>query len=262
MISFPQTFLSGIVNEIVRPLVLLIGITAVACQLCASVQLEQKTISKGRSMGTHTTCYDESTGELTGSHRSRTSVLISPDGHYRAYVESESVASRTANAESEECGNTSKLFVAAKSQSFRAVLVIRPLRERHGNGIDVVDWSPTGHRLLLTESVWEWGSDVGETVVRTYDADSGSLSSGSGVAEGFRTYVGKACAAIFQAVGFSPSGRAVVTAEPYFDYGEDSPSQDSCVQKKGFWLIDFAIPAVHQLPDDYKVEHYGKGALE
>jgi hypothetical protein len=72
--------------------------------------------------------------------------------------------------------------------------------------------------------------------------------------------VGKACAAVFQAVGFSPRGRAVVAVEPFFDYGEDRPSQDSCVQKKGFWLIDFAIPAVNQLPDDYKVQHYGKDA--
>jgi dipeptidyl aminopeptidase/acylaminoacyl peptidase len=211
-------------------------------------------------MGTHATCYDESTGKLTGSHRSRTSVLISPDGHYRAYAESDAVASRTANTGSKECENTSKLFVAEKSQNFRAVLVVRPLRERHGNGIDLVDWSPTGHRLLLTESAWECGSDVGETVVRTYDADSGNLSSRSSVDEGFHTYVGKSCAAIFHAVGFCPGGRVVATAEPFFDYGEDSPSQDSCVQKKGFWLIDFAIPAVRQLPDDYKVQHYGKVA--
>jgi hypothetical protein len=241
--------------------VLLIGIAASACQLCASVQVEQKTISKGWSMGAYATCYDESTGKLIGSQRSRTSVLTSPDGRYQAYAESQAVASRTANGGSEECQNTSKLFVAGPNiQNFHAVLVIKPLPERHGNDIEIIDWSPAGHHLLLAQGWWEWHSDIGATVVRTYDADSGNLSSESRVDEGFRRYVGKACAAVFQAVGFSPSGRAVVAAGPFFDYGEDSPSQDSCVQKKGFWLIDFAIPAVNPLPDDYKVQHYGKNA--
>jgi hypothetical protein len=96
--------------------------------------------------------------------------------------------------------------------------------------------------------------------VRTYDADSGNFPSESRVDEGFRRYMSKACATVFQAVGFSPGEKAVVAAEPFVDYGNDSPSQDSCVQKKGFWLIDFAIPAVNQLPDAYKVQHCGKDA--
>jgi hypothetical protein len=239
----------------------LIGIAASACQLCASVQVGEKTTSKGPSMGTYATCYDESTGKLIGSQESRTAVLTSPDGRYHAYSESQAVASRTADGASEECQNTSTLFVAGpNSQNFHAVLVIKPLSERHGNDIGIVDWSPAGHYLLLSQGWWEWGSEVGGTVVRTYDADSGNFTSDSRVDEGFRRYVGKACAAVFQAVGFSPRGRAVVAVEPFFDYGEDRPSQDSCVQKKGFWLIDFAIPAVNQLPDDYKVQHYGKDA--
>jgi hypothetical protein len=244
-----------------KSFVLLIGIAASACQLYASVRVEQQTISKGRSMRASATCYDESTGKLTGSQKFRTVVLTSPDGRYQAYAESQAVASRTANGGNEECQNTSKLFVAGpNSQNFHAVLIIKPLPERHGNDIEIVDWSPDGHHLLLAQGWWEWGSDVGGTAVRTYDADSGNFTSESGVDEGFRRYVGKGCAAVFQAVGFSPNGKAVVAAKPFFDYGEDSPSQDSCVQKKGFWLIDFAIPAVNQLPDDYKVQHYGKNA--
>ncbi len=240
---------------------LFVGIIASACQLYASVQVGQKTIRKARSMDTYATCYDESTGKLIGSQESRTAVLTSPDGRYQAYAESQAVASRAANGGPEECQNTSRLFVAGpNSQNFHAVLVIKPLPERHGNDIGIVDWSPAGHYLLLAQGWWEWGSDVGGTVVRTYDADSGNFTSESRVDEGFRRYAGRACAAVFQAVGFSPGGKAVVVAGPFFDYGEDTPSQDSCVQKKGFWLIDFAIPTVNQLPDNYKVHHYGKDA--
>jgi hypothetical protein len=260
MLGSPEMFLSEIVNEIVRPWVLSIGIAGVACQLCAFVQVEQKTISKGRRWA-KATCYDESTGKLTGSHTSRTSVLISPDGRYRAYAENEAVASQATNPGGAGCQNTSTLFVAGpESKNFRIVLVIKPLPERHGNDIEIVDWSPTGHQLLLAQGWWEWGSDVGGTTVRTYDADSRNLSSESRVDDGFRSYVGKACAAVFQAVGFVPSGKAVVTAEPFFEYGEDNPSQDSCVRKKGIWLVDFAIPDVKHLPDNYKVQHYGKDA--
>ena len=216
-VKFSRMVSTSTVNEIVLHWVLSIGIATSACQLCASVQVRQKTISKGRSMGTKATCYDESTGKLTGSHTSRTSVLISPDGRYRAYAENAAVASQATNPGSAECQNTSTLFVAGpESKNFRPVLVIKPLPERHGNDIEIVDWSPTGHHLLLAQGWWEWGSDVGGTAVRTYDADSGNLSSGSRVDDGFSRYVGKACAAVFQAVGFAPSGKAVVTAEPFF----------------------------------------------
>lgn len=212
-------------------------------------------------MSAAASCYEESTGRLIGSNRSRTSVLMSPDGRYRAYAESKAVASQATNAGSAECQNTSRLFVAGpKSQKFRPVLVVEPSPGVLGNGIDLVDWSPNGHRLLLGQGFWQWGSDAGGIMVRIYDADSENLSSKSLVDEAFRRYVGKDCVAVFQPVGFSLSGKAIVTAGPYFDVGEDRPREDSCVQKEGFWLIDSVIPAVSQLPDNYKVQHYGKDA--
>jgi hypothetical protein len=36
--------------------------------------------------------------------------------------------------------------------------------------------------------------------------------------------------------------------------------EDSCVQKEGFWLIDFAVPTINQLPDNYRVDRYAKVA--
>jgi hypothetical protein len=212
-------------------------------------------------MSAAASCYEESTGKLIGSNRSRTSVLMSTDGRYQAYAESEAVASRVTNAAGAECQNTSRLFVAgAMSENFRPVLVVEPSPGALGNIIDLVDWSPNGHRLLLAQGSWQWGSDTGGTMVRIYDADSGKLSSKSLVDEAFRRYVRKDCVAVFQPVGFSSSGNAIVTVEPYFDVGEDRPRQDSCVQKKGYWMIDSVIPAGSQLPDSYKVQHYGKDA--
>ena len=34
----------------------------------------------------------------------------------------------------------------------------------------------------------------------------------------------------------------IVTAAPFFEVGEDNPVEDSCVQEKGLWIIDSAIP--------------------
>jgi hypothetical protein len=184
-------------------------------------------------------------------------VLISPDRRYQAYAESEAVASP--NAGSEECQNTSKLFVAGpKSPAFREVLVIKPLHERHGNSIELVDWSLTGHRLLLAEGAWEWGSDVFGSMTRIYDADSKTLSKDSLVDQVFLKTLGRDCVAILRPAGFSASGSVVVATGPYFDVGDDSPNKDSCVTKEGLWLVDTDKFASSSLPDDYKVKHYGK----
>jgi hypothetical protein len=190
-------------------------------------------------------------------------VLVSPDGRYRAYAESEAIASKQIDATIAECQNTSTLFVSGpNSGRFRAVLVVKPSPETLGNSLDLIDWSPNGNRLLLTQGSWQWGSDAGGMMVRIYDAESEHLSRELFVDEAFTRYVGKNCAGVFQPLGFSPKGKLVVTAGPFFDVGEDKPVKESCVQQEGTWLIDTAIGTVSQLPKGYKVQHYGKTHAE
>jgi hypothetical protein len=94
---------------------------------------------------------------------------------------------------------------------------------------------------------------------RIYDAESGNLSRKFLVEDAFRKHLGKNCAGVFDPAGFSSSGRLVVLAEPFFDL-EDKSVEGSCVQQEEFWLVDFAVPEVSRLPDDYRVERYGKVA--
>jgi len=96
--------------------------------------------------------------------------------------------------------------------------------------------------------------------VRIYDAESENLSRKFLVDQAFSRHLGKNCAGVFHPVGFSSSGKVIVTAGPFFDVGEDKPVEDSCVQKGGFWLVDISIPEVSQLPDNYRVERYAKVA--
>ena len=129
--------------------ILTIAITAFAWHRCVSAQVEHKSTSKDGSMSANASCYEKSTGRLVGSNKSVTSVLTSPDGLYRAYAESEAVASRSPSAANAECQNTSKLFVSGpKGEKFRPVLVVEPSPEALGNSIALVDWSPHGSRFL------------------------------------------------------------------------------------------------------------------
>jgi hypothetical protein len=208
-----------------------------------------KTISKGRRWA-KATCYNESTGKLTGSHTSRTSVLISPDGRYRAYAENEAVASQATNPGSAECQNTSTLFVAGpESKDFRPVLVIKPLSERYGNDIEIVDWSPTGHHLLLAQGWWEWCSDVGGTTVRPYDADSRNLSRESRVDDGFSRYVGKASAAVFQAVGSLQVGKLLSRPRPFSNTAKTTRVRNPVFGKKesGLSILQFLPSSTFQI---------------
>jgi len=142
-----------------------IAIVAVSSHLLFGSQVQPGPASKDKSPNAHASCYDVATEKLVGSHTSRSSVLVSPDGSFRAYAESDAVASGLANRP--ECSNTSRLFVAGRdSRKFQTVLSVEPSPKSLGNGIDLVDWSPKGHRLLLAQGTWQYGSDVGGTRVR------------------------------------------------------------------------------------------------
>jgi hypothetical protein len=235
-------------------------VAGLAWQLCGYTQDKAKAPSKVPGEGSDVSCYDES-GRLVGPGNMRTFVLESPDGKFRAYAETKAVTHKRRNAhgpDEVECQNTSLLFVAGPaSHKFQRVMMVLPTPELGDNSISLADWSPKGHRLLIAEGKAGYGSDVGGIMIRIYNADSGKLSSESFVEEVFRKHAGKDCIGVFQAVGFSEDGGIIVRAGPYFDEGEEQPRADSCVVKKGLWLIAPADEAIRPLPDDYKPKHYG-----
>lgn len=162
----------------------MIAIVSVSSLLLFGSQVQPRQTNKDKSLSANASCYDVETGKLVGSRTSRTSVLVSRDGSFRAYAESDAVSAGLVNRP--ECRNTSKLFVAGRgSGKFHTVLTVESSPESLGNGIDLIDWSPKGHRLLLAQGSWQYGSDVGRTRVRIYNADSDNLSSESLVDEAF-----------------------------------------------------------------------------
>jgi len=203
-------------------------------------------------------CYEEATGKLLGSQLVRSHVLISPGGRYRAYTEVEAVASKSKASSDWDCASTSRLFVAFEDQPFRQVLVVEPSPESMGNSIGIVDWSPDGRTLLFAQGVFQWGSDFGESFVRFFDAVRGTLSDPQLIPEAFSKRTGQPCAAVIEPLGFALDGEIILTAAPFFMVGEDQPEADSCVRQKGLWLFDLGSRTWNSLPENYRVQRYGK----
>ena len=242
--------------------VITILIAGLGWHLYGYAQVKPKSSSKVPRADSYASCYDNVSGKLVGADKRRTFVLESPDGKYRGYAETEAVTHKKENAQGDEdvgCENKTGLFVAGpENQKFRQVMSVLPRLYLSGNSISLVDWSREGHQLLIGEGLWGYGSDFGGTVIRVYDADSGTLSSESLVEEAVRKHAGKECIGVNQPVGFSEDGGIIVKAGPYFDEGEEQPRSESCMAKESIWLIGPAHESIRQLPDDYIPKHYGK----
>jgi hypothetical protein len=188
---------------------------------------------------------------------SRTWTLVSPDGLYKAYAVNEAVAERS-DGEISACKSTSKLFVAGPgSDEAKAVLVLEPTQDASGNGIELVDWSRDGHRLLVIEVTAQWASDAAGAVARIYDADSRKLSDDGLIDDAFGRVLGRKCVATFDPIGFSEDGKVVVRAYPDLDE-EQILQVDSCVKTVEVWDLDLASHKLRRLPDQFRVRRYGK----
>jgi hypothetical protein len=236
--------------------IILLAIAGMPCLLPA--QTNTGTDSGKHSNSSYASCYDNVNGKYIGTNAKRTRVLSSADGRYRAYAKTVAVASPTANSGA-DCQNTTQLLVAGPGDhKYAVVLTLKSTIERHGNSIEIVDWSANGHRVLITEGSWEWGSDVGENFVRTYDAESGKIARRSLFETTFSKHFGKKCDAVLEPVGFTADSKIVTNVKPWFDVGEDTPSKDSCVDKAGLWAVNLAAAEVKELPADTEVKRYGK----
>ena len=233
-------------------------LVALFCCAGASAQVDRLPSKVKISDTDLASCYEEATGKLLGSQLVRSHVLISPGGRYRAYTEVEAVASKSKASSDWDCASTSRLFVAFEDQPFRQVLVVEPSPESMGNSIGIVDWSPDGRTLLFAQGVFQWGSDFGESFVRFFDAVRGTLSDPQLIPEAFSKRTGQPCAAVIEPLGFALDGEIILTAEPFFMVGEDQPEADSCVRQKGLWLFDLGSRTWNSLPENYRVQRYGK----
>jgi hypothetical protein len=200
-------------------------------------------------------CFEQAS-DIPDRTESRTWTLVSPDGLYKAYAVNEAVVERS-DGEISGCKSTSKLFVSGTgSNEAKVVLTIEPGAYISANSIELVDWSPHDHILLMRKGMFVWASDASEAIARTYDADSGKVSDEGLFYEAFARLLGRKCVATFDPSGFSSDGKVVVKAFPDIDY-DGILQKDSCVKKTGVWGLNLGTGAVSRERDEYKVRRYG-----
>jgi hypothetical protein len=103
-------------------------------------------------------CVQDDKGRDVASRSMQTPVVDSNQG-FRAY--GVVVASHSAEG---TCKNTSTVYLAEPAGTFRAALQQTPEllpdgSVYDGNGIESIEWSPSGTRVLIQVSQWTWGTD-------------------------------------------------------------------------------------------------------
>lgn len=147
--------------------------------------------------------------------------LVSPDGHWRAYVR---VEAENRSAPGVDCFNTTWLLAKASGDAtFQSVYVKRPEPYLQGNGLQLVAWSHKGHVLTAALRWWQYGSDVGGISLVLYDADK-KRAWEPDLDALFDKRFGKKCAfAIGRVIGFDSRDRVLFEAGDYYEEGDDEP---------------------------------------
>jgi hypothetical protein len=116
-------------------------------------------VAQGKPLVTQAVeCVRDAKGRDIASRSMQTPVFASNLG-FRAY--GRVVASRSSEG---ACKNTSTVYLAEPAGMFRVALQQTPERlpdgtVYDGNGIETIQWSPSGTPLLIEISQWTWGTD-------------------------------------------------------------------------------------------------------
>ncbi len=211
----------------------------------------------------HVTCLSKA-GNFDGSRWGRSPVLVSPDGRYRAYAESEAIAFIPSPGEDSYagplCANTSRLFVQRpEARDYTLMFQQEAAANDLGNGIRVVDWSPDSRFLLVQVNRWQYESDAAGFDLLLIDPFFGTVRKPDHnrlFSERFQ----KECFMWVNALGFTEDDKIVLEASDFWPSEEPygTPEQ-ACVKKRSIWLLKISHPnTLSLLPGGYKTKRYGR----
>ncbi|MGH9407357.1 MAG: hypothetical protein ACRD3D_16180 [Terriglobia bacterium] len=209
-------------------------------------------------------CNDVATGRLVGSKRVVSPVLTSPDGRFRAYAENDVVAfSQSLQQEGPpifECANTARLFMAGPtSKMFRLVYLSVPAPYDLIKGVTLIDWSRDSRYLLFQVFDGNYASDAGGWGVGLLAARYGVFWPPVFPYQALEDHLRRNCSARIIALGFSQEDSVILKVSPYYDE-TGTMENDTCVKKQGLWSLDPSQRTMLELPDNYKVQQYGRWA--
>ncbi len=165
------------------------------------------------------------------------SVLVSPDGQWRAYASVEADPGGKLG-----CSNTSTLQVQSPNdRTFQTVHTIKPEPQFEQNGMKPISWSPRGHRLAAEVSAWSnGGTDFFPRWLLVYDADRNRTIEPDLGKLFAQRYTKKECAFdIEDVLGFDSRNRVLFSADDVVDPGDDEPvPQTRCLGAPSVWALD------------------------
>jgi hypothetical protein len=189
--------------------------------------------AQGKPLATeYVECLRDDKGLDVGSRSMQTPVFDSKQG-FRAY--GMVVASRSLEG---TCKNTSTVYLAEPAGTFRVALRQTPEllpdgSVYDGNGIESIQWSPSGTRALIQVSQWTWGTDS------TWNTKYILLTPAEGSARelpipaAIQRYFAQPCARLVSSMGWLDDGRISIELMPVKDVDEEGVADPtpSCVAK-------------------------------
>src|SRR5438874_8364553 len=112
------------------------------------------------------------------------------------------------------CKNTSTVYVAEPAGAFRVALqqsteLLPSGSVYDGNGIETIEWSPSGTRFLVQVSQWTWGTDSGEyTKYILLTPDEGSVRE-LPIPAAIQRYFAQPCARLVSSKRWLDDGRRI-----------------------------------------------------
>jgi hypothetical protein len=192
-----------------------------------------------------------------GSRLARSDIVVSPDGRYSAFVETEALFAvqdeEPLNPFGAKCVAISKLFVAGlNGDAFDTQLVLEPI-SRYGTlaGMKPIDWSSDSRYLLVEWQRSSYESEWSGHNVLLFDAKTRRFLRPD-IYRALSEYFSRDCWALASAEGFTLDNRVVVGAFP-----DQYEPESSCVQDTHVFLFDPREETLKPLPKDYSVQRYG-----
>lgn len=143
------------------------------------------------------------------------------------------------------CKNTSTVYFAEPAGTFRVVLQQTPEllpdgSVYDGNGIETIQWSPSGRRLLIVISQWTWGTDFSWNTKYLLFTPGEERASELPILAAVTRYFAHPCAWLVKSRGWLDDTRIDVQIEPSKDVDEEGVADPtpSCVENPTRFSFD------------------------
>jgi hypothetical protein len=145
----------------------------------------------------------------------------------------------------ETCNNTSTIYLAEPAGRFRVAFQQTPEflpdgSVYDGNGIEGIEWSPSGTRTLIRVSQWTWGTDFGWNTKYILLVAAEGTARDLSLSAAIRRHFAHPCARLVSTKGWLDDGRISIELMPVNDLDEEgmADTTPSCVEQPTLFTFE------------------------